>query len=79
MNFNKCARCGCFFMSDGAVCPSCTPKDKNDISKLSSFFLDNEEKPYTVSELSSATGISRQNISRYISEKGFEYKKQIKL
>lgn len=79
MNFNKCARCGCFFISDGAVCPSCTPKDKGDISKLNNFLNDNNEKPYTVSELSSATGISKQNISRYISEKGFEYKKQVKL
>lgn len=79
MNFNKCARCGCFFIADGAVCPSCTQKDKSDISKLSTFLTDNEDQPFTVTELSSATGISKQNISRYISEKGFEYKKQIKL
>ncbi|MBQ3407724.1 MAG: hypothetical protein IJH12_00780 [Clostridia bacterium] len=78
MNFNKCARCGCFYITDGAVCPSCTPKDKNDISKLKTFFDDNTAQ-VTVNELSAATGISQKNLSRYISEKGFEYKKQIKL
>lgn len=78
MNFNKCARCGCFFVADGDVCPSCTPKDKNDISKLNSYLTD-AESTMTVNELSSATGVSKKNISRYMSEKGFEYKKQIKL
>lgn len=78
MNFNKCARCGCFFVTDGDVCPSCTPKDKNDISKLSSY-LTSVESTMTVNELSTATGVSKKNISRYISEKGFEYRKQIKI
>jgi len=79
MNFNKCARCGCFFITDGAVCPSCTPKDKSDISKLTSYIEDNSTKVLSVNELASATGISKKNISRYITEKGFEYKKQVKL
>lgn len=78
MNFNKCARCGCFYITSGDVCPSCAPKDKSDISKLSSYLVD-AESAITVNELASATGVSKRNISRYISEKGFEYKKQIKL
>ena len=78
MSFNKCARCGCFFLADGDICPSCTPKDKNDISKLNTF-LTNNDSIVTVNELSTATGVSKKNISRYISNKGFEYKKQIKL
>lgn len=79
MNFNKCARCGCFYIADGAVCPSCTPKDKCDISKLNTFLTDNTDQVLTVTELSSATGIAKKNISRYVTQKGFEYKKQIKL
>lgn len=78
MDFNKCDRCGCFYVTDGAVCPSCTPKDTNDISKLNTFFTDNNTT-LTVNELSALTGVSQKNISRYMANKGFEYKKQIKL
>lgn len=78
MNFNKCERCGCFFVTDGNTCPSCTPKDTNDISKLNNYFLENENK-ITLNQLSSITGISTRNISRYISDKNFNYKKQIEL
>lgn len=78
MNFNKCNRCGCFFITDGNVCPSCAPKDNNEISKLNNYFIENNNT-ITVSDLSSATGISTKNLSRFISDKNFEYKKQIKL
>lgn len=78
MNFNKCKRCGCFFISDKEICPSCTPKDNNEISKLNNFFNENTNT-ITFNELSTATGISKKNLSRYISEKDFEYKKQIQL
>ena len=27
MNFNKCERCGCFFVTDQNVCPKCEPKE----------------------------------------------------
>ena len=62
MNFNKCERCGCFFVTDGNTCPSCTPKDTNDISKLNNYFLENENK-ISLNELSFVTGISEKNIS----------------
>lgn len=78
MNLNKCDRCGCFFVTEGTVCPSCAPKDNNEISKLNNYFTENVGT-ITVNELSSVTGISTKNISRYITEKNFEYKKQIKL
>ena len=35
MNLNKCCRCGCFYSSEGNVCPNCQPKDFNEIAKLS--------------------------------------------
>ncbi len=78
MDFKKCVRCGCFFITNGEVCPSCMPKDTNDISKLNTFFSNNSSK-LTVNELSSATGVSKKNISRYMTEKNFEYRKQINL
>ena len=36
MNFNKCKRCGCFFVANGDTCPVCTKKDNSDISTLNS-------------------------------------------
>lgn len=78
MNFNKCDRCGCFYVTEGITCPSCTPKDSQDISKLNSFFSNNED-PITVTELSSITGISQKNINRFVNNKNFEFTKQIML
>ena len=46
MEFKKCARCGCFFMSDDSVCCNCKPKDKFDTIKLQNYleeFYFNEE------------------------------------
>ncbi|MBR2743696.1 MAG: hypothetical protein IKE01_00150 [Clostridia bacterium] len=78
MNFNKCERCGCFFVSDGNVCPSCAPKDNYEMSKLNNYFIENKQ-PITVNDLSYATGISKKNLTRFISGKNFNYKKQIEL
>ncbi|MBP3708460.1 MAG: hypothetical protein J6J36_07725 [Clostridia bacterium] len=78
MNLNKCERCGCFYVTEGNVCPSCAPKDTNEMSKLNNYFTENAA-PITINELSTATGISQKNLSRFISEKNFEYKQQIKL
>ncbi|MBO5349058.1 MAG: hypothetical protein J6A89_04500 [Clostridia bacterium] len=76
MDFNKCKRCGCFFITDGETCPSCTPKDNNEIFKLNNYFLENENS-VTIHELSSITGISTKNLSRFVSCKNFNFKKQI--
>lgn len=76
MNFNKCTRCGCFYVTDGETCPSCQEKDNSDISKLNNFFIENDDS-IGVSELSSLTGISVENISRYASSKNFDFNKKI--
>ena len=34
MQFNKCSRCGCFFVSNGDVCPNCAPKDNFEMNKF---------------------------------------------
>ena len=78
MNFNKCKRCGCFFISEGETCPSCSPKDTNEISALNNYFSENNNS-ISINELSSITGISTKNLSRYISCESFSYRKQIKL
>ena len=76
MNFNKCKRCGCFFISSGDTCPSCTSKDNNEISKLNEFFSENSNA-ITLNDLSNVTGISTKNLSRDVSCKDFNFKKQV--
>lgn len=67
MNFNKCCRCGCFYISNSHVCPNCEPKDINDISTLKNYFNENG-LPNSMESLSSFTGISQKNVNRLISE-----------
>ena len=42
MQFNKCSRCGSFFVSSGDVCPNCAPKDKFEMNKLQNFLEDSD-------------------------------------
>ena len=37
MQFNKCCRCGAFFISSGDVCPNCSTKDNFEMQKLKNF------------------------------------------
>lgn len=71
MNFNKCSRCGCFFMSDSNVCPNCEPKDKSEMSLLKNFLIDNGEENNTIESISASTGISVKNINRFLAQKEF--------
>ncbi len=66
MEFKKCARCGCFFVSDVEVCPKCLPKDRCDISKLTNYINDNNITASSISNLSVHTGITLKNINRYL-------------
>ncbi len=65
MELKKCARCGCFFASDGCVCSDCSVKDKQDIYNLNSFIVNSPESN-SIESLSFNTGISAKNISRFI-------------
>ena len=67
MEFKKCLRCGSFFMSDTNVCCNCEPKDKLDIANLNSF-INNNSAINTVENLSIGTGISTNNLNRFIQE-----------
>ena len=68
MEFKKCVRCGCFFMSDNEVCCNCQSKDRMDISKLNSI-LDENISYNSIQDLSIASGININNLNRYISNK----------
>ena len=66
MEFKKCIRCGCFFMSDNDVCCNCESKDKMDIAKLNSI-LDENNSFNSIQDLSILSGININNLNRYIS------------
>ena len=36
MEFKKCSRCGNFYVSEGYVCPKCSPKDTYEFSTFKS-------------------------------------------
>ena len=67
MEFKKCLRCGCFFMSDNNVCCNCESKDNLDISKLNSI-LDENSSFNSIQDLSIASGVNISNLNRFISE-----------
>lgn len=67
MEFKKCVRCGCFFMSDNSVCCNCETKDKFDIAKLNSIIGENYSIN-SIEDLSTISGINTNNINRYITD-----------
>lgn len=70
MNFNKCCRCGCFFMSDNNVCPNCQPKDQYEMNQLKNFLEENTSQ-INIDNLSSSTGISVKNLNRFLAQEQF--------
>ncbi len=77
MNFNKCSRCGCFFMSDNNVCPNCQPKDQYEMSQLKNFLEENTNE-INMDTLSASTGISVKNLNRFLAQEQFaDFNEQI--
>lgn len=77
MNFNKCSRCGCFFMSDSSVCPNCETKDNYEMSELKTFLEENTAQ-INIDNLSVSTGISVKNLNRFLAKEQFaDYISQI--
>lgn len=67
----KCARCGCMYIAENEVCGKCQEKDGADLYRLKGFF-EKEVGGMTQNELSIATGISRKNLSRFLSYDEFK-------
>jgi hypothetical protein len=70
MEFKKCERCGCFFLSANNVCENCSPKDNFELSKLRNY-LEGEFQADSINSLSVDTGISVKNLNRYLEEDEF--------
>ena len=65
MEFKKCSRCGNFYVSDGIVCPKCTPKDDFEFSTFKSYIAENGSNQ-SIDTISDATGISVKNLNRFL-------------
>lgn len=71
MEFNKCSRCGNFFISNNDVCPKCEPKDTLEFETFKNYI---EENGVTnnLETLSSETGISTKNLNRFLDYTGYK-------
>ena len=79
MNFNKCDRCGCFFMSDSSICPNCQAKDRFEMSQLKDFLEENTNQ-INIDNLANCTGISIKNLNRFLEQEQFaDFKGQIQI
>ena len=76
MEFKKCNRCGNFYVSEGFVCPKCTPKDNLELSTFKNYIEENGFN--SIDNISSATGISEKSLNRFLGYKDLEdYNKNI--
>ena len=69
MNFNKCERCGCFFVTDQNVCPKCEPKENFEMQQLKNYL--STHNAITVEDISTNTGISERNLDRFLKQDEF--------
>jgi len=70
MEFKKCERCGCFFLSNYNVCENCSPKDSFEMSQLKNYF-ESENYSNSINSISVDTGISVKNLNRYFENEEF--------
>lgn len=66
MEFNRCSRCGSFYLSQDSVCPKCLAKDNLEFSTFKNYVEENG-LDNSLSEISGETGISVKNLNRFLS------------
>ena len=75
MEFNRCSRCGSFYVSEGNVCPICSKKDGAEFMQFTSY-LEENGFDNSLDTISNQTGISIKNLNRFIGYPEFKnYKK----
>ena len=77
MEFNRCSRCGTFYVTDGNVCPRCSMKDGVEFSTFKDYVKENGLEN-SLNTISDETGISVMNLNRFIKYDEFQdYKQEI--
>lgn len=70
MEFNKCGRCGNFYVSQGNVCPTCSTKDTFEYSTFKSYLKENNLtgnlNSSNLETISIETGITIKNLNRFL-------------
>lgn len=78
MEFNRCSRCGSFYVSEGNVCPKCSVKDGFEFSTFKSYIEENGFEN-SLDTISGETGISVKNLNRFLGYDEFKgFKNSIK-
>ena len=70
MEFNKCSRCGNFFISNDDVCPKCKSKDSLEFQTFKTYIEENGMNN-NLDVLSSQTGITVKNLNRFLANQQF--------
>ena len=70
MEFNKCSRCGNFYISNDLVCPKCKAKDAFEFETFQSHIQENG-LTQNLDKISSQTGISVKNLNRFLDYSGY--------
>ena len=78
MEFKKCSRCGNFYVSNGNVCPKCSPKDNLEFSTFNSYINENGLEE-SIDTISGKTGISVKNLNRFMEYNKLEQKNNVNL
>ena len=70
MEFNKCSRCGNFYISNDDVCPKCSTKDNLEFKAFKSYIQENG-LTQNLDTISGETGISVKNLNRFLNYSDF--------
>ena len=77
MEFNRCSRCGSFFVTKGNVCPKCSAKDGIEFSNFVNYVQENGLND-SLDTISGQIGVSVKNLNRFLEYEDFkQYKAEI--
>ena len=65
MEFNRCSRCGSFYVSEGNVCPKCSTKDGYEFKTFTNYIKENG-LDNSLDTISGETGIAVKNLNRFL-------------
>lgn len=71
MKINRCSRCGGFYASDGDVCPNCISKDNKELSVFKNYLEQNGTET-SLNNISIKTGITQNNLTRFLGYDGLQ-------
>ncbi len=77
MEFNRCSRCGSFYLSQDNVCPKCLAKDNLEFSTFKNYIEENGINN-SLNDISDQTGISPKNLHRFLTYENIENNIQTK-